>query len=76
MGFPMSDATYHAPRGIFAVIGGFFANLGQANGLAASADRRFHELQKLNAKSDAELSEMGLSRTDIPHHVFRDVLYI
>ena len=33
-------------------------------------------IEKLEAKSDAELAKMGLKRGDIPYYVFRDLFYI
>ena len=33
-------------------------------------------IEALEAKSDAELSAMGLRRDDIPYYVFRDLYYI
>ncbi len=30
----------------------------------------------LEARSDAELAQMGLNREDIAHHVFRDLYYV
>ncbi|SLN22755.1 hypothetical protein PSA7680_00916 [Pseudoruegeria aquimaris] len=43
---------------------------------AAESRSRVAELERLNAKSDAELAEMGLRREDIARYVFRDALYI
>ncbi|GEM_PF-6789460 len=34
------------------------------------------EIQALDALSDNELAEMGLRRSDIPHHVFRNVMTV
>ncbi|RYH01272.1 hypothetical protein EU805_14915 [Salipiger sp. IMCC34102] len=36
---------------------------------------RTAQLEKMHAKSDAELAEMGLTRADIPMHVFRDLMF-
>lgn len=33
-------------------------------------------IEKLEAKSDAELAKMGLKRDDIPYYVFRDLFYV
>lgn len=48
------------------------------NGLIAmsSSDQRLKQAEKLQAKSDAELAEMGLERSEIVRHVFRDVFYL
>lgn len=37
---------------------------------------RRSEINALEAKSDAELAQMGLTRERIPHFVFRDLFYI
>jgi len=37
---------------------------------------RMDEIEALNAKTDAELAEFGISRDDIPRYVFRDTFYI
>lgn len=39
------------------------------------ASRR-DRIEALEAKSDAELARMGLTRDQIPFHVFRDLFYI
>lgn len=44
--------------------------------IAADNDSRLREVARLRAKSDAELSEMGLTRNSIVHHVYRDIFYI
>lgn len=56
-------------RGILARIGEGFARL-------ARAQSRVSEVERLSAKSDADLARMGLRREDIARHVFRDILYI
>lgn len=55
---------------------GFFEGIGR--GLTAFAERssRMEQIQRLNAKSDAELAAMGLRRQDIARYVFRDVFYV
>lgn len=54
----------------------FFAGIG--NGLNAYSKRRSRvdQIERLEAKSDAELAGMGLSRDRIVQHVFRDIIYI
>jgi uncharacterized protein YjiS (DUF1127 family) len=37
---------------------------------------RMDEIEALNAKTDAELAEIGITRDDIPRYVFRDTFYI
>ena len=45
----------------------------EAHGRVAS---RRDLIEALEAKSDAELSAMGLHRDEIPYYVFRDLYYI
>jgi uncharacterized protein YjiS (DUF1127 family) len=54
----------------------FFAAVGQ--GFNAYLERRSRSVQieALNAKSDAELAKMGITREGIPAYVFRDVFYV
>ena len=43
---------------------------------AFAKDQRYDEVLRLQAKSDAELAEMGLTRDKIAAHVFRDMIYV
>ena len=65
-----------ATRNFFQAIGTFFAQLGSSMTLAASAEQRFQQVQRLQAKSDAELAAMNLRREDIAAYVFRDLMHI
>lgn len=42
----------------------------------AEARGRAAEFETLNAKSDAELAAMGLTRADIPRYVWRDMIHV
>lgn len=42
----------------------------------AEANPRMREMERLSAKSDADLAKMGLKREEIVRHVLRDSLYI
>ncbi len=53
----------------------FFASLGQGFNAYLERLARTDQIERLNAKSDAELAKMGLRRTDIPRYVFRDMMY-
>ncbi|KEP71595.1 hypothetical protein FGG78_06875 [Thioclava sp. BHET1] len=68
--------TAHAQRAEKSV----FARLGAAvlDGLTTYMERqsRQSEIERLHAKSDAELAQMGITRDRIIHHVFRDRFYI
>lgn len=56
--------------------GGFFQAF--AAGMVAYMERRSRseKIAALQAKSDAELTKMGISRDQIPAYVFRDLFYI
>lgn len=62
-----------APRAAFA---GFFASLGRALTAASEGQARLDEAARLQAKSDAQLAELGIKRDDIVRHVFRDMLHV
>ena len=51
----------------------FFAAIGQGFNAYVTARSRMGEIERLNNMSDRELAKMGLSREDIPRHVFRDL---
>ncbi|KEJ90025.1 hypothetical protein [Sulfitobacter donghicola] len=59
----------------FAKIGNFFSSFGkmvlQATQVQVSA--RIEKMEALNAKTDAELAEMGIQREAIAYHVFKDL---
>ena len=55
---------------------GFFRNWSVSIDFAASTNARVAQIDKLNAKSDQELAQMGMRREDIARHVLRDVFYI
>lgn len=53
----------------------FFARLmqGMENHIRVASRRDL--IERLEAKSDAELAELGIRRQDITAHVFRDMFY-
>ena len=57
-------------------IGGVLAGLGRALDTYMHDLSRAEQVKALDAKSDAELAAMGLTRDKIVHHVFRDVYYV
>ncbi len=71
-----SDTHAPATAGIWSRIGDFLASLGQAVFTARAAEARVQEMERLMAKSDADLAELGLRREDIARHVFRGVLHL
>ena len=70
----ISSAAAHS--GFSAKVNGFFSGLGA--GLVAYMERRSRaaEIAALEAKSDAELAELGVKREQIPAYVFRDLFYV
>lgn len=73
----MANVTTHvADSGAFAGLNNFFAGLGR--GLTAYMERRSRvdQIAALNAKSDAELAKLGITRDGIPAYVFRDLFYV
>ena len=72
----MAYVTQAQPSSFLARVGDFFMSLFNSIDLAASANARIAQMEKLNAKSDEELKKMGLRREDIARHVFRDIYHI
>lgn len=54
----------------------FFDTLVTARSAQLCLERREAEIARLSAKSDQELSAMGLTRAEIGMHVWRDVSFI
>lgn len=61
---------------LMARVDAFFATLGQGINAYVLRKSRMAEIEALNARTDAELAAMGLTRDDIPRHVFRDMFYV
>lgn len=51
-----------------------FARIGKALTRYIEARSRHGEIEALEAKSDAELAKLGITRERIVHYVFRDVI--
>ena len=56
-------------------LGHFLNSVVTARKLALGYDTRIARMDALNAKTDEELAELGLQRTDIARHVFRDLYH-
>ena len=71
---PLTDTPEN--RRLMARVDAFFATI--ATGFNAYVERmaRLPELKRLDAKSDAELARMGLTRETIPQYVFRDLYHV
>lgn len=65
-----------ASSGFSAKLGALFASFGAA--MAAYMERRTRsdQIAALQAKSDAELAKLGITRDEIPAYVFRDLFYV
>ena len=64
--------THHATDILlapFRAIGRFFIAVMEQNS-------RVQMVERLNAKSDEQLAELGIKRDEIVHHVFRDLYYL
>ena len=70
----MAYVTQPEQTSIFAEIGQFFVRLGQSIQFAQQAQGRIAEMERLYAKSDAELAQLGLKRENITQHVFKDLM--
>ncbi|WP_294620405.1 hypothetical protein [uncultured Roseovarius sp.] len=64
-----------ANRGFRARISAFLASLARAFEAHAYNASRRDQIESLQAKSDAELAEIGVKREDIVHYVYRDLFY-
>ena len=77
----MADISYSEPRlswvnRVLAAVADALTGVNQAIAVSRDCDARLRQIDKLQAKSDADLAEMGLTRDDIVRHVFRDIYYI
>lgn len=52
----------------------FFTAIGQGFNSHTLRRQRMGRIQRLNALGDADLARLGLTRAQIPAHVFRDLL--
>ena len=57
-------------------LGGILERLSHAMIVNSSAQQRLDYAERLRAKSDAELAEMGIKRDDIVRYVFRDLYWM
>jgi hypothetical protein len=71
-----STAPFLTARGALAQLGKLFTAIGHGLVRATESSSRLHRVEALQAKSDAELAQMGLKRDDIVHHVFKDLFYV
>lgn len=55
---------------------GFFDGLSRSFQAYAERHSRLNQIHRLNAKSDEELTVLGLTRSGIPRHVYRDIFFV
>lgn len=67
--------THFAPQAR-SRIDAFFNRFGQGVNAYIESRSRQDQIEALEAKSDAELARMGLTRDRIVAHVFRDVFWL
>lgn len=75
MAAPATNIIF-AKSGLRERVDAFFNSIGQGINAYAQYRSRADQVQALNAKSDDELAQMGLTRDDIPRYVFRDLFYV
>ena len=69
----MSISDIHAAQaGLAGRLAAFWNRLGAWGERYLHRMSRIDQIRRLEAKSDAELAELGLSRRSIVQHVFRD----
>mgnify|MGYP000196193091 FL=1 len=54
----------------------FFARIGQGMNAYLESRTRSRQIAALEAKSDAELAQLGITRDRIVHYVFRDLIWV
>ena len=62
-------------RGLRARFSTFLTSLGRAFEAHAYSASRRDQIDALEAKSDTELAEIGVTRDQIVHYVYRDLFY-
>ena len=76
----MAHITLNRDAGLSHRLFSWLNTMGQSIGTAlmanAAAEARLREVSRLQAKTDAELAELGISRDRIVHHVFRDIYMV
>lgn len=63
-------------RNLLDAIANSISKFGRAIMANSAGQRRIDRVERLRAKSDAELAELNLKRDDIVHYVFKDIYYV
>ncbi len=74
----MATQTLSAPRtaAIREKVDAFFASIGQGMNAYMERRSRMDQITRLEAKTDEELSKLGIKRDRIVQYVFRDLFYV
>jgi uncharacterized protein YjiS (DUF1127 family) len=72
----MTSTTYPETGSRPGIVRRTFRAIGDAMVICMERQGRLDQVERLRAKSDAELAEIGLKRNDIVRHVFRDRLFV
>lgn len=75
-GLSISSAPFMSARRAIESVAKIFKNISNSYVQSALASSRMDLIQKLNAKSDAELADLGLKRDEIVRFAFRDLYHI
>jgi uncharacterized protein YjiS (DUF1127 family) len=75
-GHTNSTAPFLTARRAMAQLGNVLASIGDAIMRASEASSRIGQIEALRAKSDAELAQIGITRDEIVHYVFKDLFYV
>lgn len=75
-GMSITSAPFLSARNVLAQLAETFKAIGSSLVRASEASSRIHHVQALQAMSDSELSDRGIKREDIVHHVFKDLYYM
>ncbi|WP_163849333.1 hypothetical protein [Pseudooceanicola aestuarii] len=71
-----ASTTLTQETGLRGKLDAFFVSMGQGFNAYLERRARTEQIEALNAKSDAELAKLGITRDAIPAYVFRDLFYI
>lgn len=71
----LTTDIHAADRGLRARFSAFLSSVARAFEAHAHSASRRDQIETLQAKSDAELAEIGVKRDDIVHFVYRDLFY-
>jgi len=70
---PFIASARHAVVTTLQTIGSILAGFNHALMVNSAAGKKLELVERLQAKTDAELAEMGIKRDRIVHHVFGDI---